>query len=137
MNKAEEIFMDLNKFEKVLFGLGAMFFILAFAFTLFQTGFQLDSNAKTPPVKFFTYNELWIVNIALGAVGGFIMRPKNHIISILCGVLITVCITWFTYQYLYWRDSAYIVEIIILLPIEVIPGLHLYKYICKRMNRKV
>ena len=137
MNKVEEAYLDLNNFEKFLVVLGAFFFLLTFALTFTQTGFQLDRNAVTPIENVFTTTELWIVNISSGTIGGFLLRYKNHLIAAIGGALIAAGITGFTFLYLGFRESIYVAEIFLPLVIGVIPGFYAYKYMCKAFKRKL
>ncbi len=127
---------EMTKSEKFFLVLGGIFFCVILVFVLIQEGFQLDSSSNAYPVKkLFTEKELWFVNIGLGCLGGFLMRPKNHIISALCGIIAGLAITWVSFLYFGWRDSMIKAEIVIPLFVGLVPGAIAYKLVCKYFKR--
>ena len=137
MMTVEEKFSQLSKIEAVFAIIGALCFICITAFTILHLGF-FDKNIhhNRPIQQFLTANQLWMLNLGLGLLGGILIDLRRWKIAWASGVIASAGITAFTMFYLSWRHSFMSPEIIIILVIGMTPGLILYNILKKAIYAK-
>lgn len=124
----EQIFKKASKLERVLIIIGSLCFICCYVHTLLHLGFRnQDSNGKQ--WQFLSTQQLWMINGALGLLGGIFLNYKKPIISSISGFVTSLGITGFSLLYLSWRVQVEHLEAIIMLGIGIIPGVFLYKFL--------
>lgn len=73
----------------------------------------------------FTTLQLWGLNAVLGMVGGALMDYKHPFISGFSGMIVTLGMTAAAFGYLFWRESIYTFEILVMTILGGIPGIFL------------
>ena len=123
----EQKFKKASKLEAMLIIIGALSFICCYVFTILHLGFRSQySNGKH--WEFLSNQQLWMINGALGLLGGIFLNYKKPIISSISGLFASLGITGFSLLYLSWRVQVEHIESIVMLGIGILPGAFLYKF---------
>ncbi len=128
----EERFSQLSKIEGILAIIGALCFVTAVSFSIVHLGFVNEVQHHTKPFQFLTREQLWLINLGLGLLGGVLTDLRRFIIAGISGLIAVAGITGFAIFYLSWRADFMSLEIIIIICIGMIPGLFLYNSLKKQ-----
>lgn len=131
----EQKFKKATKLEGMLIIIGALSFICCYVFTMLHLGFR-SQYGDHKQWQFLTTQQLWMINSALGLLGGILMNYKKPVISGISGLAASMGITGFSLLYLSWREQLEHIESIIMLGIGILPGVFLYKFLSKTFKRK-
>jgi hypothetical protein len=126
----EQKFKKATKLEGVLIIIGALSFICCYVFTMLHLGFR-SQYGDHKQWQFLTAQQLWMINGALGLLGGILLNYKKPFISGISGLAASIGITGFSLLYLSWREQVAHIESIIMLGIGILPGVFLYKFLRK------
>jgi hypothetical protein len=124
IEKFDKEFKALTGWKKTRYIMAGVCFVAASIFVFDHLGF-VDTDQSYKPDPIFSYQTLWIVNCVLGMIGGILFAPKKMLIVALSGLIAVASITGATLLYLSWRDSVYMIELIIPL-LAGFTGLWLY-----------
>ncbi|MDP2386676.1 MAG: hypothetical protein Q8M29_09920 [Bacteroidota bacterium] len=130
----EQKFKKASKLEGVLIIIGALSFICCYVFTLLHLGFRSQYGVHKQ-WQFLSTQQLWMINGALGLLGGIFLNYKKPIISGISGLVASIGITSFSLLYLSWREQVEHIESIIMLGIGIVPGVFLYKILNRDKKR--
>ncbi|MFT3795257.1 hypothetical protein [Flavobacterium sp.] len=118
--------------QKVCILLGGICFTLPCIFVSFHLHFYEASAAvyhEQVHTAFLTAWELWGLNAALGIVGGALMDYRHPWVSAFSGLVTALAMTGFAFLYLFWRDSIYNYEIVLMIILGSIPGIVLNAFL--------
>jgi hypothetical protein len=131
----EQIFKKASKLEAMLIIIGSLCFICCYVHTLIHLGFR-SQYGEHKQWEFLSTQQLWMINGALGLLGGILLNYKKPIISSISGLVTSLGITGFSLLYLSWRVQVEHVESIIMLGIGIVPGVFLYKILNRVFHSK-
>lgn len=131
----EQKYKKLSNLEGVLIIIGALGFICCYVFTMLHLDFR-NQYGEHKQWEFLSTQQLWMINGALGLLGGILLNYKKPIISSISGLATSLGITAFSILYLSWRVQVEHIESIIMLGIGIIPGVFLYKFFSQKYKKK-
>ncbi len=123
---------DLSNWVNFINILGGVCFIATSTFVFIHLGFIVEDSVPYghSPKPFLTRENLWIVNLCLGTVGGALWGYKKILIGAFSGLCAGAVITGATLLYLFWRDSVFMAELVVPLMTGFV-GVGIYKYLKK------
>lgn len=128
-------FKEANTPQKITAIIGCLLFINAWVMVLMlYLGFG-KANTTSVEMKVFDTQQIFLLNTAQGLLGGALMNYKRPFISAISGMVAALGITGFTILYASWRESILTVESLFMLGIGIIPGVALYNFLNRTINK--
>lgn len=132
----EKFYIQKSMFEKILFIIGGVCFIVACVFVIVYSGFTSEPQHEVKVVVIPDLETLWIVNALLGIIGGGLINYKKFLAAVPAGFAASLFMTDFTLFYISFRSSIISYEILIPLFLGSLVGVFVYKLFYRFIYKK-
>lgn len=131
------VFKKASTKDKAFIIIGSLCFLVACVLAMVHCGFMVKTGGGNPSAVYpqlLPGYQIWIVNAALGTIGGALLDYKRMAVAAVSGMVASLSMTGFTMLYLSWRESVANFETLIIIIVGVIPGAWLYSFLKRKSN---